>query len=386
MTDDLAGTVSRRMLMRGALGAAAALPLSARLSPARAQPAMPLPPQDPAGMIASLTDGVFINANENPLGPGESALKALAGLEKLGGRYGFPLSARLATLFAAQNGLKAENIAVHPGSFAPLRNAMLAFSSKERPIAYAEPTFADGFYGASGQPVTRAVTVPLAGDFALDARALLAAAPDAGLFYICNPNNPTGLVTPRADIEWLLANKPAGSLLLIDEAYIHYSDSAQSCLDLVARGADVLVLRTFSKIYGLAGLRLGLVAARRDLLDRLMDYGVNIPPMPAVIAAEASLLDPALVPARKAYTAAVRNDVFAWLKERGIRTLPSETSFAMLHVGRPGEEVQAALARERVFTSGSRKHMPDWMRISFGTPAEMAAFKTAFAKVMGLKA
>jgi histidinol-phosphate aminotransferase len=151
----------------------------------------------------------------------------------------------------------------------------------------------------------------------------------------------------------------------------------------VAKGADVLVLRTFSKIYGLAGLRLGLVAARRDLLDRLMDYGVNIPPMPAVIAAEASLLDPALVPARKAYTAAVRTDVFAWLKERGIRTLPSETSFAMLHVGRPGEEVQAALARERVFTSGSRKHMPDWMRISFGTPAEMAAFKTAFARLWG---
>jgi histidinol-phosphate aminotransferase len=72
---------------------------------------------------------------------------------------------------------------------------MLAFSSKDRPIAYAEPTFSDGFYGANGQPVTRAVTVPLAGDFALDVRALLAAAPDAGLFYICNPNNPTGLVT-----------------------------------------------------------------------------------------------------------------------------------------------------------------------------------------------
>ncbi|KAJ8138981.1 hypothetical protein OY671_007806, partial [Metschnikowia pulcherrima] len=182
------------------------------------------------------------------------------------------------------------------------------------------------------------------------------------------------------------AHKPAGSSSSIDEAYIHYSDSAQSCLDSVAKGADVSVSRTFSKIYGLAGSRSGLVAARRDSLDRSMDYGVNIPPMPAVIAGEASSLDPASVPARKAYTAAVRTDVFAWSKERGIRTSPSQTSFAMLHVGRPGEEVQAASARERVFTSGSRKHMPDWMRISFGTPAEMAAFKTAFAKVMGSKA
>lgn len=374
--------LSRRALMRGAVGAAAMLPMAAHVTPALAQRGGGRTlPEDTAGMVATLTDGVYINANESPLGPGAAALSALAGLGKLSGRYGMAFAPNLEKLFAAQNGLKPENVTVHPGSYVPLRSVALAFSSKERPIAYAEPTFDAGFLGKDNRCITRAVTIALQGDFRLDVRKLLAAAPDAGVYYICNPNNPTGLVTSRADIEWLLANKPSGSVLLVDEAYIHFSD-AQSCLDLVAKGADVLVLRTFSKIYGLAGLRCGLVAGRKDLLDALLDYGVNITPMPAVIAAEASLLDPKLVPQRTAYVAAVRDDLFSWLKARGIRYLPSQGCFAMIEVGRPGGEVQAALAKERVFISGARKNMDNWVRVSFGTPAEMAAFKAAFARVM----
>lgn len=373
--------LSRRAIMRGT-GAAFALPLLTQAAPVLAQRSAALPvPEDPAGMVASLTDGVYINSNENPLGPCPAALRALSGLERLGGRYGMAFADRLASLFARQNGLAPENVVVHPGSYAPLCAAGLAFSSKERPIAYAEPTFDSGFMGANGKPVTRAVTIALSGDYQLDVRKLLAAAPDAGLYYICNPNNPTGLVTPRADIEWLLANKPAGSVVLVDEAYIHYSD-AQSCLDLVAKGQDILVLRTFSKIYGLAGLRVGLVAARKDLLNRLADYGINVTSMPAIVAAEASLLTPGLLAERKAYTAAVRNDLFAWLDARGTRYVPSQTSFAMIYVGRPGGEVADALAKDRVFISGKRKNMDNWVRVTMGTPAEMKVFKAAFAKVM----
>jgi histidinol-phosphate aminotransferase len=373
--------LSRRTMIRGA-GAAVALPLLARAAPVLAdRKTGKVLPEDPAGMIGSLTDGVYINSNENPLGPCPAALRSLAGLEKLGGRYGMSFADRLAGLFARQNGLAADNVVVHPGSYAPLIAAGNAFSSKERPIAYAEPTFDSGFMGASGKPVTRTVTIALGGDFRLDLRKLLAAAPDAGLYYICNPNNPTGLVTAREDIEWLLANKPAGSVVLVDEAYIHYSD-AKSCLDLVAKGADVVVLRTFSKIYGLAGLRVGLAAGRKDLLDRMADYGINVTPMPAIIAAEASLLTPTLLAERKAYTAAVRNDLFAWFDKRGTRYLPSQTSFTMVQVGRPGGEVMKAMAEDRVFISGSRKHMDDWVRVTFGTPAEMTAFKTSFARVL----
>ncbi|WP_311266978.1 aminotransferase class I/II-fold pyridoxal phosphate-dependent enzyme [Sphingobium sp. WCS2017Hpa-17] len=375
MTDS---SLSRRMLIRGAIAAAG----TAGAAPALAQRGRKVAlPEDPAGMVSTLTDAVYINSNENPLGPCPAALEALSGLDRLSGRYGMAFAAQLERLFARQNGLKPEEVQVHPGSYMTLRSVALTYSSQDRPIAFFEPTFDSGFMGKGNKVVTSAVPIPLSGDFRGDLRQMLAAASNAGVYYICNPNNPTGLVTPRADIEWLLANKPAGSLLLIDEAYIHFSD-APSCLDLVAKGADVLVTRTFSKIYGLAGLRCGLIAGRKDLLDGMADYGVNITPMPAVVAAEASLLDPRLLPDRKAYNKAVRDDLFAWLDQRGIRYLPSEGSFAMIHVGRPGADVTAALASQKIFIGGARKHMDDWVRVSFGTPAEMQAFKLAFAKVM----
>ncbi|MDX3901630.1 MAG: aminotransferase class I/II-fold pyridoxal phosphate-dependent enzyme [Sphingobium sp.] len=374
--------LSRRQMVRAGIGAAAALPVMAGGAPALAQRGRAVVlPEDARGMVATLTDAVYINSNESPLGPGAAALSALAGLERLSGRYGMAFAGNVEKLFARQNGLTPEMVTVHPGSFMPLRSVAFAFSSSARPIAYFEPTFDSGFIGRGGKCVTRAVPVPLAGDYAGDVRALLAAAPDAGVYYLCNPNNPTGLVITRADIDWLLANKPKGSVLLIDEAYIHFSD-AQSCLDLVAKGADVLVTRTFSKIYGLAGLRCGLVAGRKDLLDALLDYGVNITPMPAAVAAEASLLDPALLPERKRYNAAVRDDLQAWLDGRGMRYIPSQASFMMIHVGRPGAAVTAALAKQGVFIGGPRKHMEDWVRVSFGSPAEMATFKTALERVL----
>ncbi|MET0239929.1 MAG: aminotransferase class I/II-fold pyridoxal phosphate-dependent enzyme [Sphingobium sp.] len=385
MTPSEQSILSRRTMLRGTLGVVAALPAVA-VSPAMAQRAVMERrglPEDPAGMVASLTDAIYINSNESPLGPCRAALSALEALPTLSGRYGMAFAANLERLFAKQNGLKPEMVTVHPGSFMPLRSVALAFSSVERPIVYAEPTFDSGFLGQGNKCITRAVTVPLSGDYRIDVRKLVAAAPDAGVIYLCNPNNPTGLVTSRADIEWLLAHKPRGSVLLIDEAYIHFSDNAVSCLDLVARGEDVLVTRTFSKIYGLAGLRCGLIAGRRDLLDRLLDYGINITPMPAVVAAEASLLDTRLLAERKAYNAAVRDDLYLWLQGRGMRYLPSEASFAMIEVKRPGDAVTEVLRAKRVFISGPRKHMDDWVRVSFGTPTEMAAFKSAFAAVMG---
>nr|WP_246447815.1 aminotransferase class I/II-fold pyridoxal phosphate-dependent enzyme [Novosphingobium flavum] len=258
-------TISRRTAFKGAAAAAAGLPLIARAGSAMALPA---PADTAAGMIASLHDRIYINANENPHGPCLAATKALAALPTLSGRYGMSFGDRIAALFAAQNGLKPENVVAHPGSYVPLRAACLAFSSTEKPIAYAEPTFDSGFRGADGKPLTAAITLPVGPDHSPDVKALLAAAPTAGVYYLCNPNNPTGTVTSREDILWLLANKPKGSILLVDEAYIHYS-TARSCVDLVAQGADVLVLRTFSKIYGLAGLRIGFVCGRPTCSPRL---------------------------------------------------------------------------------------------------------------------
>jgi histidinol-phosphate aminotransferase len=146
---------------------------------------------------------------------------------------------------------------------------------------------------------------------------MIAAAPDAGLFYVCNPNNPTGTLTPHSDLEYLVENKPKGSIVMVDEAYLHFCD-APSTLDLVKAGKDVVVLRTFSKTYGMAGLRCGFAIARPDLLDKITDRsGWNFMPITALVAASASLKDPLLVPERKRINATVRQETFQWLDRNG---------------------------------------------------------------------
>ena len=141
----------------------------------------------------------------------------------------------------------------------------------------------------SGAPILK---VPLAdpkGAATHDIKAMLAAASNPGVIYICNPNNPTGTVTPRADIEYAVANAPKGTILLIDEAYIHLSDAAPS-LDFVKDGKDVIVLRTFSKLYGMAGIRMGFAVGRPDLLAKVTSLGgENSLPITAVVAAKADV-------------------------------------------------------------------------------------------------
>ncbi len=375
-------TMSRRGVVGTLLGSLAAAPVLAQAAPLRGRgDPVAGAPRGAGELLASLGDGIFINANESPLGPCPAARAELARIPPIAGRYGMSFAADLEALFAAQNGLKPENVTAHPGSYVPLRHAALTYASDTRPLAYCTPTFDSGFFGADNQPIVKTVTIPHDRQHRIDVRALLAAAPNAGAYYICNPNNPTGLVTSAEDIAWLLANKPADAKLIIDEAYIHFSD-APSAIDLVRQGKDVIVLRTFSKIYGLAGLRCGLVIARKDLLEPMKRYGVNVMPMAAVVAAQASLADPDLLPMRKAYNAKVRDDLYAFFERLKLDYIPSRASFAMVHVGRPGTEVATKLAEQRIHVSRQRGDMVNWIRVSFGTPEEMAAFKAAFERIM----
>ncbi len=375
--------LSRREIIGAVAGAAAAAPGSqaaAASGQVASAPTAGPAYRTPRDMLASITDGVFLNQNECAHGPCPEARALLTETAALDGRYGMSFVRDMAALFAEQNGLKPENVVVHPGSFLPLRNAALAFATKERPLVYASPTFDPAFFDGAGAPAMPSVVVPLV-DHRVDVRALVKAAPNAGVIHVCNPNNPTGLVVSEADMDWLMANKPKGAIVLVDEAYIHFS-GARSALPRVAAGDDVLVLRTFSKIYGLAGLRCGLVMGRPDLLERMSYLGVDVVAMPAVLAAQASLLSPNLVAERKAYNARVREDLFAFLRRSGRPYLPSDACFAMIDVGRPGDEVIKALAERRVFVSGRYKSLPNWVRVSYGTTAQMDAFKSALAAIL----
>ncbi|KWV10338.1 pyridoxal phosphate-dependent aminotransferase, partial [Xanthomonas translucens] len=242
----------------------------------------------------------------------------------------------------------------------------------------ADPTFeavAD-VAAAHGAPVRR---VPLRADGAHDVKAMASADPNAGLIYLCNPNNPSGSVTARADIEWLLANKPASSVLLVDEAYIHYSDQP-SVIDLIGQRQDLLVLRTFSKLYGMAGLRLGLAVASPGLLTKLAAFGQNPVAVTAVAAGIASLRDVQLVPVRRAENARIRNETIAWLQSKGYTCLPSQANCFMVDVKRDGKAFAEAMTKQGVMIGRSWPVWPKLVRVTVGSEAEMLRFREAFLK------
>ena len=171
-------------------------------------------------------------------------------------------------------------------------------------------------------------------------------------------------------------------MLLVDEAYIHLSDS-EDVLDQVAAGKDIIVLRTFSKVYGMAGLRCGLALGRPDLLTKLLPYGMNPMPVTGSGAANASLLEADLVPQRKKIIADTRKDTFAWLKQNGYKVIgDSQSNCFMIDTGRDGRSVMVAMQQKNVYIGRTWPAWPNAVRISVGTPAEMEKFQVAFKQVM----
>ena len=329
-------------------------------------------------------DAVVIDANENPLGPCSAARDAISEITANSGRYQYWLTEDLTKQFAKQQELKFEYVHAFPGSGQPLHFSVLAFTSAARSYVTADPGYEAGMH-ASKISGARVVKTPLTATFGHDVKAMLSAAPDAGLFYVCTPNNPTGTVTPHSDIEYLVEHKPNGSVVLVDEAYIHFSDAA-TALDLVRADKDVVVLRTFSKIYGMAGLRCGLVIARPDLLEKISSFsGWNSLPVTAVAAAITSLSDPSLVPARKRINADVRSETFAFLDRNGYRYTPSASNCFMLDTKRPTKEIIEAMAARNVFIGRAWPAWPTHVRITVGTKQEMERFQAAFREVMQAK-
>ncbi len=323
---------------------------------------------------------VMIDANENPLGPCASARSTIMSLVPSGGRYEMALTDKLVGTIAAKENLKPENIAVYAGSSEPLHYAVLAFTSKDRGYVAADPGYEAGAYAAKMNNA-RITQVPLKKDFSHDVRAMVSADPQAGLIYLCNPNNPTGTITSRDDIEYALQNKPSGSILMIDEAYIHFTE-LPSAMDMVRDGKEVIVLRTFSKIYGMAGVRCGFAAGRPDLLAKLKPYGQNSMPIFAVAAATTSLEDPTVIPERKAFTGKLREDTLAWLTKQGYAVTPSHSNCFMVDTKRPSHDVILAMAKQDVYIGRPWPIWNTWVRVTVGTPSDMAAFQKTFSSVM----
>jgi histidinol-phosphate aminotransferase len=322
----------------------------------------------------------LLNINEYPSGPTPAAVEIMHKMATNGNRYYMAETTKFGKELAAYHDLKPDYLSIYAGSSEILHFTSLTFTSPTKSLVTADPTFEQTWRVAESNGA-KVHKVPLKADYSYDMKAMVAADPNAGMYYVCNPNNPTGTVVKRSDIEWLLANKPAGSVVLVDEAYIHFSD-ADSVIDLVAKDKDLIVSRTFSKIYSMGGLRFGYAMARPDLTAKLHFYGVNSMATTAIQCAKAQLADKQLIPLRKQAMADTRNKTFDWLAKNNYKFTPSQTNHFLLDAKRSGAPVVNALAHHSVMIGRTWAIMPNWPRVTVGSPSDMASFQTAFLEVM----
>lgn len=320
---------------------------------------------------------ILLNSNENAYGPFPSVLaigNPFEGVNRYPDHHSDMISEKLAALYKVD----VSRMLTGCGSTEILRMAAFAFTGAGRKLIMAAPTFeAIGEYGAVVQ--SDVVKVPLAANFAHDLGAMLkAAGSDAGLVYICNPNNPTGNLTPRTDLEDFIRKLPKNTRVLIDEAYHDFVPAGPdyaSFLDRPMSDDRIIVARTFSKIYGLAGMRLGYGVAGKDTAaemrkQRLQD-SLNIFVMRCAMT---SLDDSGAHQYAVRRNAADRDEFMRQAAARKLKTIPSSANFVMMETGRPIQTLIDSFAGKGIKVGRPFPPLAKQARISLGTPEQMNAF------------
>jgi len=330
-------------------------------------------------------DTVWLNANENPSGPGEAAIAAMKEAMATAGRYHYQEWGDHCAAIGRSLGIGSEQVILGSGSSEVLCAAVHAFTSASRPLIYIEPTFElpVSLARALGR---KAIPVPLTASYAADVKRLRQEAVNAGggLIYLCNPNNPTSSITPKADLDWLANSLPPNTVALVDEAYIHFSTSPRlaSALDHVKAGRSVVVSRTFSKIYGMAGLRVGFGCAKRELIREMAPFPAGVISWVSIRAALAALEDPRMVPERQARYIRIRADLCKWLDGQGFRYLEPHANFMMIDTRRNVRTVIPRMVERGVAPGRPFPPLDNMLRVTIGTETEMDKFKKVFLEVM----
>ena len=320
---------------------------------------------------------IRLNRNENAYGPSRTVVNAMRESLSLANRY--PDSAdSLAEKIARLHAVKPEQVVLGCGSSELLRMAAVAFLGSGKKIVMASPTF-DLIAHFARNAGAEVAAVPLTSRHAHDLSAMLDRVDaSTGLVYICNPNNPTGSLTLRKDLEVFLSRLPSTVRVLIDEAYHHYvggSSSYASFIDRPVADGRVMVTRTLSKIYGLAGLRIGYsvspVELARQLDSERLKFGVSVV---AVRAAAAALGDAEHVRITAQRNANDRQEFYNQANGRMLRVIDSHTNFVMLDVGRPADEIVKHFKKNNILAAPRIPSFETHIRVSLGKPAEMKEF------------
>ncbi len=325
-------------------------------------------------------------ANENPWGPSKKAIAAIAASAAMGNRYVYNSSMKMVDLLAEKEGVSKESILLSPGSTDILEKIAFALLMKGGNVVSADPSYMSLVNTATSIGGSWK-NVPLKSDYSHDLDAMAAAIDaDTKLVYICNPNNPTGTLTPIAEIK-AFCKKVSGKVpVFIDEAYLELLDDpdANTAVGLINEGYDIIVCRTFSKIHGMAGLRMGYMVASEQRVKMIQsmvrtEMGISVTSLEGAMA---SMADVEFQELTRKNNKEAREFVFEELKKAGMDPIPSYTSFILFPIQVPTKEFLTKMMDRGVGIRGFEIHGKPYARVSMGTMDEVKLFAKSLNEIV----
>ena len=346
----------------------------------------PTPARRPLLGEAAYDSYAKLSFNENPYGPPESVMHAMTQAFKYSNRYGYP-DGNIVERIAAHHGVAAENVLLGAGSGEILQVVGSTFLHQGKKVIGVEPTFGSVYEHAAGIKAD-AIKLPLLKDFRQDIPAMIDIArtrrSEIGFIYLCNPNNPTGVIVPAVEVRQLLDGIPPDIPVLVDEAYHHFVEDPAyaTSLPYVKEGRPVIIARTFSKIAALAGMRLGYAVAPKGLIEKMAPYSLGSINALVKWGGAAALEDVASQQHVRTMTLALRKKTTAELERLGYPVIPSNANFFMVHIRTAVKPVIEAFEKKGVLVGRPFPPMIEHLRVSVGTPGEMDRFLAAFREIM----
>jgi histidinol-phosphate aminotransferase len=325
-----------------------------------------------------------LDSNENPYGPAKSALRMVEYAGKKGAYYPDAANIVLRDMIAEKYGVARENVAISTGSAEALSAIALVYGRRGPIVAPrlffdATPLYAQNLGLATIQ------RAPLMADMSVDIDALeQMISPDTGMVQICNPNNPTGLMARSEDLKPAVIRMAKHAPVVIDEAYIELTDNPEgnSCLDLVKAGHNVIVARTFSKIYGMAGLRVGYVISTPEIISEIQPAIMSWMSAPSLASAIGCLNDDGFLEFSRSKIYEGRNMVENMLNGLGLEYLPSQTNFLYFKTDKGADKIQEMLRDNNISIQGQYMDYQDWSRVSLGMLEDVECFCDALPRVL----
>jgi histidinol-phosphate aminotransferase len=324
-------------------------------------------------------------SNENPYGPYESAMEAMNHAFKYANRYGYP-DGNIQEAIAEHHGVERDNIMLGAGSGEILKVVGMTFLQDQKKVIGVEPSYGSVYRHASGIKAD-AIKLPLRADYTQDIPMMIEAVKknyrEVGFVYLCNPNNPTGVIVPKDDIRRLVDAIPEDVPILVDEAYHHFVEDPryETSVPHVIDGRPVIVARTFSKIAGLAAMRLGYAVAPKAIIERMDPYQTGSTNALVRWGAAASLRDTRRQAEVKRMTLELRKKTTSELESLGFDVIPSETNFFMVDLGQPVAPIRDQFREKGVLVGRDFPPMLNHLRVSVGTAEEMDRFMQAFKEI-----